>query len=128
MTTTCALDELLEELEPDPPTPELPEPPDPDPPEPELEPEPEPEPDLAAGAAVAATFRMQTGGVAEQTDLACEALCGLSSAQVAQICNEERENLPPAGVEPAYEIWRQRLARRFALGSERTPEPKEAKS
>jgi hypothetical protein len=85
-------------------------------------------PNMAAGAAVAATFRMQTGGVAEQTDLACEVLCGLSSAQVAQICNKERKDLPPDGVEPAYEVWRQRLACRFATWSESAREPKEAKS
>jgi enediyne biosynthesis protein E3 len=82
---------------------------------------------MAAGAAVAATSRMQTGGVAEQTDLACEALCGLTSAQVAEIGNAEREGLPPDGAEPAYEIWRQRLAQRFSIWSfENATETKEA--
>ncbi|HEY1349651.1 MAG TPA: DUF1702 family protein [Ktedonobacteraceae bacterium] len=86
-------------------------------------------PHMAAGAAVAATFRMQTGGVAEQTDLACEVLCGLDSAQVASICRQMRAQLPPEGAEPAYEIWRQRLAQRFASWSDRTLEPKkEARS
>ncbi|HET8846194.1 MAG TPA: DUF1702 family protein, partial [Ktedonobacteraceae bacterium] len=85
-------------------------------------------PNMAAGAAVAATFRMQTGGVAEQTDLACEVLCGHSSAEVAQICNELRKNLPQDGAEPAYEIWRQRLAQQFATWSEKELEQKEAKS
>ncbi|HVU69236.1 MAG TPA: DUF1702 family protein [Ktedonobacteraceae bacterium] len=72
---------------------------------------------MAAGAAVAATYRMQTGGVAEQTDLSCDALCGLTSAQVAEIGRAERQGLPPDGAEPAYEIWRQRLARRFSAWS-----------
>jgi len=85
-------------------------------------------PNMAAGAAVAATFRMQTGGVAEQTDLACEVLCDFSSAMVAQICNVARENLPLNGIEPAYEIWRQRLAQQFAAWSESELEQKEAKS
>lgn len=71
-------------------------------------------PAMTAGAAVAATFRMQTGGVAAHTDLACETLCGLSSEMVAQIANLARKDLPADGAEPAYEIWRQRLAVQFA--------------
>ncbi len=84
-------------------------------------------PHMAAGAAVAATFRMQTGGVAEQTDLACEVLCGLSSQMVAQIANIARQKLPPDGVEPAYEIWRQHLADQFATWTGSELEQKEAK-
>ena len=67
-----------------------------------------------AGAAVAATFRMQTGGGAAHTDLACEVLCGLSSELVAHLSGIARQNLPEDGVEPAYEVWRQRLAEQFA--------------
>jgi hypothetical protein len=83
---------------------------------------------MAAGAAVAAKFRMQTGGSAAHTDLACEVLCGLSSAMVAHIANLARVDLPPDGVEPAYEIWRQRLADQFAVRAESVAEQKEAKS
>lgn len=83
---------------------------------------------MAAGAAVAAKFRMQTGGSATHTDLACEVLCGLSSEMVAHIANLACKDLPPDGVEPAYEIWRQRLADQFATWEERRPEQKEAKS
>ena len=77
-------------------------------------------PAMIAGAAVAAKFRMQTGGVAAHTDLACEVLCGLPSDVVAHIAEFAQNNLPPDGVEPAYEIWRQRLADQFAtrVGSE----------
>lgn len=75
-------------------------------------------PAMTAGAAVAAKFRMQTGGVAAHTDLACEVLCGLSSKMVAQIANAACDNLPPDGEEPAYEIWRQRLADQFATWPE----------
>lgn len=75
-------------------------------------------PQMVAGAAVAATFRMQTGGVAAHTDLACEVLCGLSSELVAQIAGIARQNLPQDGAEPAYEIWRQRLADQFATTTE----------
>jgi hypothetical protein len=83
-------------------------------------------PHMAAGAAVAATFRMQTGGVAEQTDLACEVLCGLSSKMVAHIANIARQNLPPDGAEPTYEIWRQYLADQFATWPQGELEQKEA--
>jgi len=83
---------------------------------------------MAAGAAVAATFRMQTGGVAVHTDLACEVLCGLSSKEVAHIANVARKSLPPDGAEPAYEIWRQYLANRFAAWSESGLTSEEAKS
>jgi enediyne biosynthesis protein E3 len=82
---------------------------------------------MAAGAAVAAKFRMQTGGSAAHTDLACEVLCGRSSKTVAHIANRALTNLPPDGVEPAYEIWRQRLADQFATLVESVPEQKEAK-
>lgn len=82
---------------------------------------------MAAGAAVAAKFRLQTGGSAAHTDLACEVLCGLSSKMVAHIANLARKDLPLDGVEPAYEIWRQRLAEQFATWAESEPEQKEAK-
>lgn len=84
-------------------------------------------PAMAAGTAVAAKFRMQTGGVAAHTDLACEVLCGLSSEMVAHIADLARNNLPPDGVEPAYEIWRQRLADQFATWIESEPVHKETK-
>lgn len=85
-------------------------------------------PAMVAGAAVAATFRMQTGGVAAHTDLACEVLCGLSSEMVAHIAGLARRDLPPDGVEPAYEIWRQRLAHQFATSPESEPTYKETRS
>ncbi|MEO7019926.1 MAG: DUF1702 family protein [Ktedonobacteraceae bacterium] len=82
-------------------------------------------PAMAAGAAVAAKFRMQTGGVAAHTDLACEVLCGLPSAIVAEIANLACKDLPPDGVEPAYEIWRQRLAAQFSVLVESVSQHKE---
>jgi hypothetical protein len=83
---------------------------------------------LAAGAPVAATFRLQTGESAAQTDLACEVLCGLPSAQVARVGRDLRQQLLPNGAVPAFAIWRQLLVEQFALSSaqefvseERTP-------
>lgn len=85
-------------------------------------------PAMTAGAAVAAKFRMQTGGVAAHTELACEVLCGLSSELVAQIAENARKHLPPDGAEPAYEIWRQRLAEQFTSATENYPVQKEVVS
>jgi hypothetical protein len=67
---------------------------------------------MAVGAAMAAKFRQQAGGSAPHTDLACNALWGLSGEQVALITDAARKDLPPDGKEPAYEIWRQRIAAR----------------
>ncbi|HEU5380167.1 MAG TPA: DUF1702 family protein [Ktedonobacteraceae bacterium] len=64
---------------------------------------------LARGAAVAAKGRLQAGNMAAHTELACEVFCGLTSAQAARITDLAREDLPTNGVEPAYEIWRQRI-------------------
>jgi len=69
---------------------------------------------LARGAAVAAKGRQQAGNPAPHTDLACQVFCGVSSEQAAHIIDETREGLPVDGVEPAYEIWRQRAQAQFA--------------
>lgn len=70
-------------------------------------------PQLATGAALAAKFREQAGTSAPHTELACEVLWGLSGRQVAHITDEARLDLPADGVEPAYETWRQRIAKQF---------------
>lgn len=71
-------------------------------------------PQMAVGAAIAAGFRQQAGSAAGHTELACQVLCGHSCAKVARIADAAREDLPADGLEPAYEVWRQRLATRFA--------------
>lgn len=71
-------------------------------------------PHMVAGAAVAARFRLQSGGSSAHTDLACEVLCGLSAQKVAQVAEAALRDLPTDGAEPAYEIWRQRLAVQFS--------------
>jgi Protein of unknown function (DUF1702) len=73
---------------------------------------------MAVGAAIAAKFRQQAGTSAPHTDLACDVLCGLSSEMVAHITDIARKDLPADGLEPAYEIWRQRLAAQFATWDE----------
>jgi len=73
---------------------------------------------MAVGVAMAAKFRQQAGGSAPHTDLACDALWGLPGEQVARITDAARENLHPNGKVPTYEIWRQRVAARFAEWSQ----------
>ena len=70
---------------------------------------------VAVGAALAAKFRQHAGTSAPHTELACEVLWGLSGAEVAHLTDLVRENLPEDGAEPAYEIWRQRIAERIAV-------------
>jgi len=69
---------------------------------------------LARGAAVAAKGRQQAGNSAPHTELACQVFSGLSSEQAAHIIDETSAGLPPDGVEPAYEVWRQRTQAQFA--------------
>lgn len=69
---------------------------------------------LARGAAVAAKGRQQAGNIAPHTELSCELFCGLSADQAAHMTDVARENLPVNGIEPVYEIWRQRIQAQFA--------------
>ena len=73
-------------------------------------------PRLAQGAAFAAKARLRGGNSTAYTQLACEALCGMSAEAAAQISDATRENLPPDGAQPAYEVWRQRVEERFSSG------------
>jgi uncharacterized protein DUF1702 len=76
-------------------------------------------PQLAVGAAMAAKFRQKAGSTAPHTELACEVLWGLSGDMVARLTDIVRNDLPSDGPEPAYEIWRRRLAAQFAEWAER---------
>jgi hypothetical protein len=73
-------------------------------------------PRLAQGAAFAAKARLRGGNSTAYTQLACEALCGMSAEAAAQISDATRENLPCDGAQPAYEVWRQRVEQRFSSG------------
>jgi hypothetical protein len=69
---------------------------------------------MAVGAAMAAKFRQQAHTSAPHTDLACDVLYGMTSDEVAALTDRARQNLPADGAEPAYEVWRQRIAAQFA--------------
>ena len=71
---------------------------------------------LAQGAAFAAKARLRGGNSTAYTRLACEALCGMSAEAAAQISDATLDNLPRAGAQPAYEVWRQRVQERFRSG------------
>lgn len=70
---------------------------------------------MAQGTAFAAKARQRAGNPASQTELACQVLNGLSADETAAVVDEAELSLPPDGVEPSYEIWRQRIQQRLAL-------------
>lgn len=71
------------------------------------------QPQLAQGAAFAAKTRHRADNPTEHTELACQILCGLSATAAAEVTDTFLEQLPSDGIEPAYEIWRQRIQSRF---------------
>lgn len=81
---------------------------------------------MAMGAALGAKFRQQAGTSAHHTELACDVLWGLSGESVAQITDGARRDLPDDSAEPAYEIWRQRIAAQAAARSKNEYQQKEA--
>ncbi|MFL5655789.1 MAG: DUF1702 family protein [Ktedonobacteraceae bacterium] len=73
---------------------------------------------LALGVVIAAKARQQVGNPASHNEIACEVLCGLSSKEASHLADLALQNLPTDGVEPAYEIWRQRIEAQFAVPAE----------
>jgi hypothetical protein len=76
---------------------------------------------LAQGSAFAANARVRAGIVPRHTALATQVFCGTTPEETARITNELRPVDPVDGDEPAYEVWRQRLATEFvSLGGVNT--------
>ncbi|MFC4146091.1 DUF1702 family protein [Micromonospora mangrovi] len=70
---------------------------------------------LAQGSAFAAGARVRAGLVVPHTDLATGVLCGLSSTEASAVTDDELPGSDEDGGDrPAYEIWRERVARRLA--------------
>lgn len=82
-------------------------------------------PQLAQGAAFAAQARQRAGNPVAPTEMACAVLCGLSAAAAAKVTDTALERLPADGVEPAYEVWRQRIQMDFTGGCENIPHHRE---
>lgn len=69
---------------------------------------------LAQGAAFAAKARQRANNPASHTETACRVLCELSADAAADVTDVALLRLTPVGDEPAYEIWRRRIASEFA--------------
>lgn len=69
-------------------------------------------PDLAVGVAIGANARHRAGSPARYAELACEIVCGTSSDSASKVVERAFQNLPTNrnAVDPAYGIWRQRIA------------------
>lgn len=71
-------------------------------------------PNVAQASAFAAEARVLAGLVTPHTELATSVFCGMSPEQAAQASRQIQADLPADGPVPAYEMWRERLAHRFA--------------
>ena len=72
-------------------------------------------PQLAQGAVFAAKARQRANNPAAHTEMACRALCGLSTEAAALITDVALQRLPRDGEEPAYEVWRRRIQAQFGM-------------
>jgi hypothetical protein len=70
---------------------------------------------VAQASAFAATARLEAGLLVPHTDLATRVFCGMPAAQAHETSTAVKPVPPFTGETPAYEVWRQRLAARFAL-------------
>ncbi|MFC9689079.1 DUF1702 family protein [Kribbella sp. NPDC056951] len=68
---------------------------------------------LAEGVVVAARARHQVGNPGDTVELASRVICGLSSQEAAEIARNALDDLPDDDIEPAYELWRQRIRSQF---------------
>ena len=72
-------------------------------------------PQVAQGVAFAAKARLLAATPATHTEVACKLLCGMTVPEAASVTDAALRDLPPDGLEPAYEVWRQRIQRHFTL-------------
>jgi enediyne biosynthesis protein E3 len=71
---------------------------------------------FAQGTSFAAKCRVRAGHVPPHTESACQAIWGLSTEATSALTDDASIGLPGDGEVPAFEIWRQRIQRRFASG------------
>jgi hypothetical protein len=76
---------------------------------------------MAQGASFAAEARRRAGNPTTNCEAVCRVLCGRSADEAASAAREECENLPRDRDVPAYEVWRQRLERRFRESGPTSP-------
>ncbi|WP_192767364.1 DUF1702 family protein [Plantactinospora soyae] len=70
-------------------------------------------PQVAQGAAFAASARLRAGLVVPHNEVATRVFCGMPAAEAAQMSDGNRPDAPVRGDEPAYEVWRRRVANEF---------------
>jgi len=75
-------------------------------------------PQLAQGVVFAAGTRQKAGNPVPHTELACQVICGMSLDEAAHLFAVTGEALPTTGLEPAFEVWRQRLQAQFICQEE----------
>lgn len=71
-------------------------------------------PQVAQGSAFAAEARVRAGLVVSHTHDATRVFCRMSPAEAARITHDMRPGQPIEGEVPAFEVWRQRVAEKFA--------------
>jgi hypothetical protein len=72
-------------------------------------------PQVAQGGAFAAEARVRADLVVPHTHIATRVFCGMTPSQAARITQEVRPDQPVSeGGLPAYEVWRQQVAQKFA--------------
>jgi hypothetical protein len=75
-------------------------------------------PCLGQGVAFAAEARARAEWIPPETELASQAICGMSAAALADLTDEVRPATPAgepvAAAEPAYEVWRRRIQERLS--------------
>lgn len=70
-------------------------------------------PQVAQGSAFAAAARVRAGLVVPHNEVATQVFCGMTTEQAAQVSEGARPTTPVRGEQPAYEVWRQRIANKF---------------
>lgn len=71
-------------------------------------------PDAAQGAAFAGKARLLADLVIPHTEIGVQVYCGMPLEEAAAVTDEAREGLPgDDGEVPAFEVWRQRIRKRF---------------
>lgn len=79
---------------------------------------------VAQGSAFAAKARVRANLVVPHTAVATQVFCGMTPAEAARVTDEVRPDEPVEGDLPAYEVWRQRIARAvLARGGDHTNPP-----
>ncbi len=77
-------------------------------------------PEFAQGVAFAAKARDLAGNSSAFTELACQAVCGVSAARAASITDDALAELPPGCPKSGYESWRRRI--QAALKTRKIPQ------